>query len=222
MKLVVASLGLMLATVVPATAQDIESSPDLAPDIAALPRLVGESAAVQRINDQLALLDQRDFETVSCGDPGRAQDPVRTIEILADGPDFLSVMITSGGYCEGAAHPWWTQSIANFDLKTGEATDLRQYFPQAWQGSDETLFLLFINTVGELSGECLQAYTALSRDEFYSFDLGLAETEAALVILPVGLPYIDSPCVMTAYVPATRLAEAGFGSRLVQALSPPT
>jgi hypothetical protein len=196
---------------------EVLPQPPLAPDIAALPRLAGDGDIAARVNDQLALLDQRDLEALLCYG-GLAEDPFRTVEVLSDGPEFLSLMIATSGYCQGAAHGWWGQRIVTFDLATGAETDLHDTLPFPPSLTDDSLAVLFLNTVGDLPGECVVAYAAALRDGFLGFDLGLSEAEGALVLWPRGLAYVETPCLDLAFVPLERLREAGFDPRLIRTL----
>lgn len=214
------TLGAALFPASAVTAQDLLPSPPLAPDVAALPRLAGEGAIIARVNAALAQRDQRDLDAVTCYG-GQPDGPFRTVEVFADGPEFLSLVISTSSYCEGAAHPWWHQDILNFDLETGEQTDLRAYMPTAFGSNPEdALAVLFLNTVADLPGDCVQSYARAFRDGYLRFDLGLAEAEGALMIWPGGLAYVETPCLDLAYVPLARLQEAGFHGTLIRALSP--
>jgi hypothetical protein len=214
------ALLLLLALPGPALAE-LVPQPPLAPDIAALPRLAVDVDIAAQVNGQLALLDQRDLDAVLCYG-GPPDDPFRTVEVLADGPDFLSLLIATSSFCQGAAHPWWNQRIVTFDLATGVETDLRDMLPFSPNDPDSALAVLFLNTVGDLPGECVVAYAAALRDGFLGFDLGLSEAQAALVLWPQGLAYVETPCLDLALVPLDRLREAGFDPRLIRALEQET
>lgn len=115
------------------------------------------------------------------------------------------------------------QTIVNFDLVTGEKTDLRSFFPLPLQQSDDPdtpLAVLFLNAVDDLSTDCVQAYAWAIEDGYLNFNIGVAEAERALVIWPHGLGYARGSCLSLAYVAVERLREAGFNERLVRALSP--
>lgn len=207
-----------------AAAQDLVPSPPLAPDIDALPRLKGNTPVVAQINALLDQRDARDLEALNCSYETPSDQPGRLVEVLADGPKFLSFVIAMGTYCEGAAHPWSAQSIVNFDLDTGKATDLQEFLPQTFTleaEPDNPLAALFIDAVVDPPEDCLQAYSLAMRDGYLGFELGLVESNGAMMILPQGLAYVDTPCLDAAYVPVDRLREAGFGDKLIEALTPP-
>jgi hypothetical protein len=207
-----------------ATAQDLIETPALGPDIAALPRLAGDGAIAAEVNAQLQALDEGDLDAVNCSGDSVSEGPSRTVEVLSDGPEFLSFLISKGTYCEGAAHPWWSQRIVNFDLETGQQTDLREFLPQGFaqaDGRDDPMAVLFLNAVGDIPGECVGAYARAIREGYLQLDLGLAKSQGALMLWPGGLAYVETPCLDVAYVPLARLAEAGVDARLLKALSQP-
>lgn len=203
----------------PALAELIPSPP-LAPDVAALPRVAGDGAVPQAVNVALERRDAKDLDAVNCFGGTRSDGPFRSVEILSDGPDFLSFFITIGASCEGAAHPWSTTTTLNIDLETGRQTDLREFLPFPGDDPDASLAVLFLNAVDDLPGECLDAYAQAFREGWLGFDLGLAEARGALVVWPKGLAYPQTPCLDVAYVPVARLREAGFDGRLTDALAP--
>jgi hypothetical protein len=221
----VAQLCTLLALSLPAFAQDLLPWPDLAPEIAALPRLAGDSDLARTVNAALDALDARDLEAVNCHYSNRSDGPFRAVEVLSDGPEFISFFITKGTYCDGAAHPWTAQEIVNFDLESGLQTDLRDLLPDTFQSADdqsEMLSVLFLTHVADLPGECVWAYAHAyaMRNSYLSFDLGLAESRGALMLWPQGLAFVHTPCLDAAFVSAERLGEAGFDSRLIKALTP--
>lgn len=214
----------MLSAATHAIAQDLVPSPNLAPDIAALPRLNGDGAVVSDINARLQHLDDHDLENLNCNGQSPPDGPFRAVEVLADGPEFLSFMIDIGAYCDGAAHPSWSREIVNLDLQTGEETGLREFLPPSGRPSqrrDDLLTVFFLNSVADLPGDCVQAYAWALSNGYLHLDLGLDEAEGALLLWPSGLAYVETPCLDTAYVPVDRLREAGFGERLTRALTPP-
>jgi hypothetical protein len=174
------------------------------------------------VNDQLDALDQRDLDAVLCYHGARSDGPFRTVEVLADGPEFLSFLIATSSYCDGAAHAWWAQRIVSFDLQTGQETDLRAFLPAGFGNPEVDLAVLFLNSVGVLPGDCVAAYASAFQAGGLRFDLGLAEGEGegALVLWPRGLAYVETPCLDLAFVPVARLREAGFHGRLTGALAP--
>lgn len=215
---------LVAAFATTASADELIPSPPLAPNVAALPRLSGSGSLVARVNGLLQALDDSDFATVTCSDERRAEDPFRSVEVLSDGPAFLSFLVSTGTYCEGAAHPFSAQWTVNIDLETGAATNLRQFLPPSFIDagvSEDALAVLFLNAVADLPGDCAQTYARAMREGYLAFDLGLVEADSALLLWPRGLAYAETFCTDLAYVPVDRLREAGFSDRLVQALTVP-
>jgi hypothetical protein len=207
-----------------ATAQDLIESAPLGPDIAALPRLAGDGAIAAKVNAQLQALDEGDLDAVICSGESASEGPSRAVEVLSDGPEFLSFLISMGTYCAGAAHPWWSQRTLNFDLDTGQQTDLREFLPQGFaqtDGDDDPMAVLFLNAVGDLPGECVGAYARAIREGYLQLDLGLVQSQGALLLWPGGLAHVETPCLDAAFVPLARLTEAGFDARLLSALSQP-
>lgn len=218
-----ALLGAVVAASAPAFSQDLLPSPPLQPDIAALPRLAGETPAIRQINDELQRLDAFDLEALNCYGGSRSDGPFRSVEVLADGPEFLSLQIANSTYCEDAAHPWWEQKIVTFDLEDGHTTQLLEYLPFYWGTADnpqDLLSLFFINSVGDLPMECVLTYARAIRDSTLFLELGVAKAERALIIWPVGLPHVESPCLEAAFVPVERLVDLGFHGKLIDALTP--
>lgn len=219
----IAPLCTLLALSPPTVAQDLLASPPFATNIAALPRLAGDGAVARMVNAELVKLDTRDLEELNCYYGTRSDGPFRAVEVLSEGPDFLSIFITTSTYCEGAAHPWTMERIVNFDLETGLQTDLRSLLPDTFQSADnqsEMLSVLFLTNVADLPGECVLAYAYAIRRGYLNFDLGVAKTKRAMMLWPDGLSYADTPCLDAALVPAEGLREAGFDARLVAALIP--
>jgi hypothetical protein len=207
-----------------ATAQELIVSPPFGSDIAALPRLAGNGAIAAEVNAKLQELDKSDLDGLNCYRDSGSEGPMRTVEVLSAGPEFLSFLISQGTYCEGAAHPWWSQRTVNFDLQTGQQTDLREFLPPDFARSDrkdDLLAVMFLNAVDDLPGDCIQAYAYAIREGFLGLDLGLAKSKGALVLWPGGLAYVETPCLDIAYVPLARLQEAGFDTRILRALGQP-
>jgi hypothetical protein len=215
--------GLFAASM--ASAQDLIETPPLAPDVAGLPRLAGDGAIAAEVNAQLQELDERDLDAINCSGESPARNPSRTVEVLSNGPDFLSIFISKGTYCEGTAHPWRVQTIVNFDLRTGNRTDLREFMPQSFVQADQDgdpMAIMYLNEVEDFTSNCVLAFARELQVGGLDLHLGLVESENALMLLLRGLSsYVDTPCLNAAYVPLARLEEAGFDERLLRALSQP-
>lgn len=217
------SLPLLAALLLglPVAAQDLVQMPPLGPEIEALPRLAGNSPTDHRVNAQLDLLDADHLDRVTC-QGGDHDGAFRSVELLEDGPEFLSFVVTISTYCEGAAHPWTFEVAVNFDLQTGDRTDLTEYLPSLWKGPDvahTNLSVLYINSVGALPEACLTAYARVIADGHLSVALAVNEAEGSLLMLPSGLAFVDTPCLDRANVPPAHLLEAGFQGKLIRALT---
>lgn len=216
------ALAALLALADTALAQDLLTTPPLATHVAALPRLAGNSSVAHKVNAELDKLDARDLAAVDCNADRQTGQPFRSVDVLSDGPDFLSLRISTGAWCERAAHPWALTEIVTFDLRAGKETDLRNLLPgkpKPVEDQNDLLFVLFLNSVDDLPGDCAATYATNMRAGYLTFDLGLDEANRALVLWPHGLAYVDQPCLDLAHVPVDRLTEAGFDRRLTDALS---
>ncbi|TAG09541.1 MAG: hypothetical protein EAZ40_18060, partial [Rhodobacterales bacterium] len=190
------ALGLA-AFAAPLAAQDLVASPPLAPNVEALPRLAGDTAIAKQINATLQLMDEQDLQSVTC----EGQDPEnasRSVKVLSNGPDFLSILLSSGGACEGASYPFSMNELLNFDLETGSQTDLLQFLPDGWadmintDDPDADLLLgLYLEIAGE---EGRDQCEDILMNTSIGFELGLSEQEGQLVILPDGLLHIELGC----------------------------
>jgi hypothetical protein len=217
----VSLLALAIAALAaPLAAQELVPSPPLAPNVAALPRLGGDTAIAGKINATLQMLDDQDLQSVTC-DGEDAEYAFRSVKVLSDGPEFLSVLLSSGGACEGANYPFSTTDLLNFDLETGSQTDLLPLLPEGWADrinaddpDDDPLLALYLDMASEeIRDQCRDTLEGP-----ISFEFGLDEQGGQLVILPEGLLHIELGCENAVYVPADRLKAAGFHPRLLTAL----
>jgi hypothetical protein len=207
----------------PALGQELLPSPPLQPDVTALPRLAGNSPAIQKINAELKRLDEFDLEALTCYHTDQPENSARSVEVLSDGPEFLSLMISNSTYCAGTDRSWSEQKIVTFDLEAGETTKLHEYFPPSWgtaEHSEDLLSIYFINLVDDLPMDCVPAYARAVRTGYIFFDLGIAKAERALVLWPSGLAPVETPCLEAIHVPVDQLVDAGFHGKLIDALTP--
>lgn len=211
-----------LAAGSPLRAEGLVSAPPLAPDVEALPRLSGDTEIVQRVNDALQNRDDVDNGIATC-DGENPEGAFRSVDILAEGAEFLTFIIEVGGYCEGAAHPWSERHIVNFDMRTGNETDLMEYLPRTVaEEADpaDALLKLYVDGAGDdLPEDCLDALTFAKDQRQLWFDLGLDLKSQALLLLPQGLPYVASGCESEVGLSIDRLQEAGFDGKLIRALT---
>jgi hypothetical protein len=206
----------------PLLAETLKVSPPLAKDVAALPRLAADTTVATSVNAALEDLDKSHFGIMTC-DGENPDSAYRSVEILSDGPAFLSLFVIVGGYCQGAAHPWNTVETVNFDLATGQASDLRDYLPKAWSGpdkADEPLFTLYVESLdpSSLLDGCLDALVWGNDEKLLSFYLGVDQKAGKLMLLPTGLPYAASGCQTAAFASVDQLRAAGFHADLINIL----
>jgi hypothetical protein len=210
------------ALAAPLAAQELAARPPLAPNVEALPRLDGDTAIARQINTTLQMLDDQDLQSVTCD----GEDPeyaFRAVKILSDGPEFLSILLSSGGACEGANYPFSMTQMLNFDLETGSRTDLLQLLPEGWaerlnadEPDDDPLLSLYLELASEeIRDQCRDTLIAGSSD----FEFGLDGQGGRLVILPDGLLNNELGCENEVLVPRDRLKAVGFRPRLLEALS---
>jgi hypothetical protein len=149
---------------------------------------------------------------------------LRSVKVLSEGPDFLSILLSSGGACEGANYPFAMTELLNFDLETGSQTDLLQFLPDGWAdkiNADDPDADLLLGLYLEMAGEEVrdQCEDTLMNSSI-SFEFGLSAQDGQLMILPDGLLHIELGCENAVLVPVDRLKAAGFQTRLIEALSP--
>ncbi len=210
-------VGLATAT----AAQDLLPSPPLAANVEALPRVSGDTAIARQLNATLQLLDDQDFQSVTC-DEEDSEFASRTVKVLSDGPEFLSFLVSSGGACDGANYPFSETQMLNFDLETGSQTDLMQLLPDGWAEGpganapdDDRVLSLYL----EMASEEIRAQCRDTLEGPVTFEFGIDGKGDRLVILPDGLLNNELGCETAVYVPVDRLAKAGFDRRLIDALS---
>lgn len=209
--------------VAPLMAQDLVPSPPLAANVEALPRLDGDTAIARQINATLQMLDDQDLQSVTC-DGEDSEYASRSVKVLSGGPEFLSMLLSSGGACDGANYPFSDTEILNFDLETGSQADLLQFLPDGWaerinanDPDDDPLLSLYLEMASEeIRDQCLDTLEGP-----ISFEFGLDGQEDRLVILPDGLLNNELGCENEVFVPVDRLKVEGFHPRLIKALSAP-
>lgn len=214
------ALALLLCP--PASADPLIQSPPLAPDVAALPRLADDTGTKGFINDALEYLDRRHLALVTCNG-GTTNAPYRAVETLSPGPRFLSFLITLGGFCDGAAHPFNQRLLVTFDLASGLRSNLVDLLPPDWSEPREAarqLFALYAkNLAPPLDDDCRAALSTTLDAGDLTFDLGPDLRAPALMLLPLGLPDPALDCAVEALVPPDQLRAAQFSPRLLEALT---
>ena len=205
----------------PGGAETLTQPPPLAPDVAALPRLTGDSAVAARINASLHDLDQTQHYAITCEDEN-PDGAYRSVQVLSDGPAFLSLLVITGGACPGAAHPWGQADTVNFDLSTGRQTDLMPFLPTAWTdpGPPEAkIFDLYLDNLdaATLEDGCLDDLISAAEGDRLWYLLAIDTGQQRLMILPDGLAHVASGCEQPAWIPVDLLRASGFAPRLVGA-----
>ena len=202
-------------------AEDILSDQKLSLSLDAFPTLKLAKNIEERVGAALEDLNKKYLGYASC-DGGTPEDFGTSVEVLSDGPEFLSFVIYAGGYCKGAAHPWHGAETVNFNLETGQRTELSEFLPEEWRHGDhaeDTLLLVYLSFVGSLPDACSDTYARAFRDGYLGVQLGLDEARGELVLDAYGLAYAATNCLDEARVPVTWLEQEGFHGKLIRALS---
>lgn len=193
--------------------------PPLAENVVAFPRVAGGGAASQAINARLDLLDDGAAEMSDC-------DFNRDVEVALDSAAYISLYGREGGYCQGAAHPFFAEYGLTFDRATGAEVDWASLLPESLLETADAAYdpnypfaSAALNAVylagldpAQATGECKEVY-----DMGLSFDFWLRAGKG-LAMLPSNLPYAATACAETVYLPITTLRAAGADTALVAAL----
>lgn len=193
--------------------------PPLAEHIAAFPRVAGGGEASQAINARLQLLDDGAAEMSDC-------DFTREVEVALDSPGYLSLYGREGGYCQGAAHPFFAEYGLTFDRNTGAEVDWAKLLPEALlattdEGYDPTYPFASAALNAAYLAKADPALVTLDCKETYdmglSFDFWL-QAGKGLAMLPSNLPYAATACANTVYVSVDDLRAAGADAGVIAAL----
>jgi hypothetical protein len=199
---------------------EVVASPPLAHGLGALPRLQGDGPSVARINATLEGVDALPMALDCMAEPILPDTYLeREAKVTFLDRHYLSITLAEGGVCTGAPHPFYEVSYLTFDMVTGEELSWDNILP-------ETLW-----SAGRLTAPALEAYLAVAvppsdpdlvtdcptliADTGFAFWL---DRERGLGLVPVGLPYILSPCLVEAYLDVTTLERLGFPAALTEAL----
>jgi hypothetical protein len=199
---------------------EVVASPPLAHGLGALPRLQGDGPSVARINATLEGVDALPMALDCMAEPILPDTYLqREAKVTFLDRHYLSITLAEGGVCTGAPHPFYEVSYLTFDMVTGEELSWDNILP-------ETLW-----SAGRLTAPALEAYLAVAvppsdpdlaadcptliADTGFAFWL---DRERGLGLVPVGLPYILSPCLVEAYLDVTTLERLGFPAELTEAL----
>lgn len=200
-------------------AGEILPQPPFGEHIAAFPRVAGEGAAAKAINDRLAQLDAGVAEMADC-------DLTREVKVMLDSAGFISLYGNEGGYCEGAAHPFFVEYGLTFDRASGQEADWAALLPEALlqtasESYDEsypfasaalnTAYLASIDPA-LTAGDCKDVY-----DMGLSFDFWLL-AKAGLAMVPTNLPYAATACAEIGFISVDELRGFGTDARLLTAI----
>lgn len=204
----------------------LQAKPNL---IFSLPRLAATDPASARINADLVRQDTRNLEILQDCQGERSA----TVTFLGDA--FISLSISAGGYCQGAAHPFHMQSHLSYDLATGAALDWFTLLPAALLTDDISkpaepadgfksgaLTTLYLDhrkprTAADLTDET-KCRSYIKDAANVRFDLWLDQANHALAIEPAGLAYAATACIEPVYIPIQTLHSLGADPRLIKAL----
>ncbi|MEO8243917.1 MAG: hypothetical protein ABI832_16565 [bacterium] len=222
-----------------AQAQDLTSPYPLA-RIDALPRLTTGTPAAGRINADFARRDSavmeaaRDCLMVDPSDQTGGQTGYwdRTVQIALPGPDFLSVVISDGIWCPGAAHPSSDTEALTYDLTTGAPVDWAKLLPPDW-AADPAL-LLDNADQPSLTSPAMAAYylrhydrpadddcTAVMATEARHFQVWPDAASHSLILMPVGIAHAVVACADWLSVPLADLTALHAAPNLITALTSP-
>jgi len=215
----------------------IQTPPPLRKGIDAMPQIADPADdAERRINAALKRLDANVLKsTKAC--PGH--DWTRTVEAPMAGPGYLSVTVTDGFYCNGAAHPNASLYSIVYDLDTGKPVDWPQLLPpplvgkQALAGqSDGTrivtlssprLFALYTagytadGATGDDIRDCKEAVATEGEDGPPAMMAWLDAKKGGLAV-QFDLPHVVKLCEQAVIIPVKTLREAGANPALLEAL----
>lgn len=213
------AICLLPAAVRAETAGDIIAQPPLKEFVAAFPRVAGDDPAAKAINVRLQELDDGFAEMLDC-------DVNRETRVSYDGPAFLSLYANEGGYCEGAAHPYFIEFGLTFDKATGKEVNWDDYLPES----------LLLHQTEEFADYARYGSTALNAAYVAALDPELAQGECkevydmglsfqfwmtagkGLAMAPQDLPHAVTACAEIVYLPVEQLKAAGVDARLLTAL----
>lgn len=160
----------------------------------------------------------------------------RDVTVNFNNDAFLSLSTNEGGYCEGAAHPFWVERHLTYDLTNGAPVDWLTVLPVVLLTDDASkpsepeygfkslaLTKLYLAHREQLDLKELSADEAACRayicgEPGVSFDLWLDQPNHALAIAPTGAAYIYTLCIKPVYIPMDTLRSLGADPRLIEAL----
>lgn len=198
---------------------ELHPQPPLAEFVAAFPRVAGEDAAAKAINARLQELDDGAAEMADC-------ELNREVRVTLDSPAFLSIYGSEGGYCEGAAHPFFVEYGLTFDRATGAEVDWSKLLPETLL---ETASETFDPNYPFASAALNAAYVAALDPELASgeckevYDMGMGfqfwmEAGQGLAMYPDSLPHAVLACAEVVVLPLETLKAAGMDAGVLAAI----
>ena len=160
----------------------------------------------------------------------------RDVTVNFSSDAFLSLSTSAGGYCEGAAHPFYLETHLTYDLTTGAPLDWFTLLPPALLTDNASKpteprdgFKSHALTKLYLAHRKLPDANNLTRDELdcrayiggepsVSFEIWLDQTNHAIAIAPAGVAYVYTSCVAPVYIPIETLRGLDADPRLFEAL----
>lgn len=207
---------------------------NLAPELQGLPRLAGDDAIERKINASL----QTEDKALLSSRQDCIKEPVSDFSSWSDvtlsGPEFLSIRLTISYYC-GGFHPDSGQSVLLFDLKTGDRLDPMTLLPHSLQpdttsdsastATDAALAGIPALTALYLSRATLDPSTdadclhSLASYDHLSFLVWPDAKAHALMLMPNGMAYVDTPCQNPVAIPVELLLKLHASPRLILSLA---
>lgn len=195
------------------------AQPPFAEFVAAFPRVAGEGAAAEAINARLQQLDDGVAEMADC-------DLNREVRVALDSPAFLSLYGSEGGYCEGAAHPFFVEYGLTFDRATGAEVDWSRLLPETllqtasedydpnYPFASAALNAAYVAALDpEMSGgECKEVYAMGMGFQFWM------EAGKGLAMFPASLPHAVLACAEVVILPLETLKAAGMDAAVLAAI----
>jgi hypothetical protein len=193
--------------------------PAISEYVAAFPRVEGQDSAAQAINARLQELDDGVAGMSDC-------DLNRKVRVALDSPAYLSIYGSEGGYCEGAAHPFFVEYGLTFDRETGAEVDWGKILPEAlletksedydpnYPFASAALNAVYLAALDpELAtGECQEVYAMGLSFEFWM------EAGQGVAMFPASLPHAVLACSEVVVLPLATLKSAGMDAKVLAAI----
>jgi hypothetical protein len=229
----VTTLPVLLCLAPPGHAQTLTLTPPLAENVEALPRMIGKTEVADKVNSALEKLDEGKLNYLTC-DGENPDYAFRSVDVLSEGPAFLSILVNEGGRCGDLVQPWSIKETLNFDLASGDQIGSEWFLPDAWTTnhwdaqnnrsamalSPRWLFDVYLEALAEAppSDDCLDTLVAVYDLEQLNLILGVDSERRSLVVLPEKMPLIANDCELTALIGVETLKMKRFEYRVIERL----